>query len=228
MIARESLHDKVVRHLALKIVAGDLTTLPNEADLGKELSVSRSILRESIKVLAAKGLVHVGPTGTKVRPRREWNLFDPRLLEWISENGKDKHFFENLCELRLAFEPKAAELAAQRATADDIVEIRDAWQEMRSSSKDRLAYSQADLRFHEAVLKACHNELFIQVAGLTKIYLRMSFLITSSAYARFSASLLKHKRVLDAIVARDGAAASKHMEKVIGVATRQIKTVAGG
>jgi len=65
MIARESLHDKVVRHLALKIVAGDLTTLPNEADLGKELSVSRSILCESIKVLAAKGLVYVGPTGTK-------------------------------------------------------------------------------------------------------------------------------------------------------------------
>jgi len=97
---------------------------------------------------------------------------------------------------------------------------------MRSSSKDRLAYSQADLRFHEAVLKACHNDLFIQVAGLTKIYLRMSFLITSSAYARFFASLLKHKRVLDAIVARVGAAASKHMEKVIGVATRQIKTAA--
>lgn len=218
---------EVVRHLALKIVAGDLTTLPNEADLGKELSVSRSILCESIKVLAAKGLVYVGPTGTKVRPRREWNLFDPRLLQWISENSKDKHFVKTVANSTWRLSPRLRNLAAQRATADDIVEIRDAWQEMRSSSKDRLAYSQADLRFHEAVLKACHNELFIQVAGLTKIYLRMSFLITSSAYARVFASLLKHKRVLDAIVARVGAAASKHMEKVIGVATRQIKTAAG-
>jgi len=106
MIARESLLDKVVRHLALKIVAGDLTTLPNEADLGKELSVSRSILRESIKVLAAKGLVYVGPTGTKVRPRREWNLFDPRLLQWISENSKDKHFVKTFANSAWRLSPR--------------------------------------------------------------------------------------------------------------------------
>jgi len=225
MIARESLHDKVVRHLALKIVSGGLTTLPNEAVLGKELSVSRSILRESIKVLAAKGLVHVGPTGTKVRPRREWHLLDPRVLEWISENGQDQHVFENLCELRLAFEPKAAELAAQRATLDDIEEMRFAYDEMKSA-KDRQSYNQADLRFHEAVLKACHNELFIQVASFTRVYLRMSFSITSYAYSQYSASLLDHKRVLDAIVKRDAKAARKSMEAVIGVATRQIKTAA--
>src|ERR1035441_9199798 len=72
MIRKESLHDKVVRHLALQILKGDVTTLPNEADLGKDLRVSRSILRESIKVLAAKGLLEVGPkTGTRVRPRKD-------------------------------------------------------------------------------------------------------------------------------------------------------------
>jgi GntR family galactonate operon transcriptional repressor len=225
MIPRESLHDKVVRHLALKIVAGGLSTLPNEAVLGKELNVSRSILRESIKVLAAKGLVNVGPTGTKVRPRREWNLLDPRVLEWISENGNDHCIFENLCELRLAFEPKAAELAAQRATLDDLEEIQFAYNEMKLA-KDRETYNHADLRFHEGVLKACHNELFIQVASFTRIYLRMSFSLTSHAYSKFSLSLQDHKRVLDAIVKRDPKGARKSMEAVIGVATRQIKTAA--
>lgn len=226
MIARESLHDKVVRHLALKIVEGGLTTLPNETDLGKELNVSRSILRESIKVLAAKGLVQVGPTGTRVRPRRDWNLLDPRLLEWISEFGTDKHFFENLCELRLAFEPKAAELAALRATSEDIQEIEAAWEDMRLSSKDREAYNAADLRFHEAILKACHNELFLQVAAVTRIFLRVSFSITSVARRHFAASLPNHKLIMDAIANGDGAAAKKHMEDVIGIATRQIKSVA--
>ena len=117
MIRKESLHDKVVRHLALRILKGGLTTLPNEADLGRELRVSRSILRESIKVLAAKGLLEVGPkTGTRVRPRKDWNLLDPQLLEWISEIGIEEHFFENLSELRSILEPKVAELAALRAT----------------------------------------------------------------------------------------------------------------
>src|ERR1700729_4017895 len=106
MIRRESLHDKVVRHLALQILKGSLTSLPNEADLGKELRISRSILRESIKVLAAKGLLEVVPkTGTRVRPRKNWNLLDPQLLEWISEIGFDEHFFDNICELRRIFEP---------------------------------------------------------------------------------------------------------------------------
>ena len=227
MITRESLHDKVVRHLARKIVAGGLSTLPNEAELGKELNVSRSILRESVKVLASKGLVQVGPTGTRVRPRRDWNLLDPLFLEWISENGHDKNFFENLCELRLAFEPKAAELAALRRTGDDLAELETAWDGMRRARQDREAYNLADLRFHEGIFRAAHNELFTHVAGLTKIYLRMSFSITSAGHRDPSASLPNHKQVLDAIVERDAPAARKRMEDLIGVATRQIRRTVG-
>jgi DNA-binding FadR family transcriptional regulator len=220
-IVRESLHDKVVRHLALRIIAGDFTTLPNEADLGKELEVSRSILRESIKVLAAKGLVEVGPTGTRVRPREDWNLLDPRLLEWISEHGHDEDFFGNLCELRIAFEPKVAELAAQRATPADIERIQAAWEEMVSST-DRETYNAADLRFHQAVLTACHNELLLQVGSFTRIFLRMSFTFTSGTPEHFSTSLPLHEKVLLAIRKRDADAARRHMEQVIGTATTQI------
>src|SRR5579872_4467967 len=142
MIRRESLHDKVVRHLALRIVRGNLASLPNEADLGKELSVSRSILRESIKVLAAKGMLDVGPkVGTRVRPRKDWNLLDPQLLEWTSEGGLDEHFFDNICELRRIFEPTAAELAALRATSEDVDQIRSAWEEMRRNSQNWKGYN---------------------------------------------------------------------------------------
>jgi GntR family galactonate operon transcriptional repressor len=221
-IVRESLHDKVVRHLALKIIAGGFTTLPNEADLGKELNVSRSILRESIKVLAAKGLIEVGPTGTRARPRENWNLLDPRLLEWISEHGNNEYFFGNLCELRMAFEPKVAELAAQRATSDDIESIQAAWEEMRLASNDREAYNAADLRFHQAILAACRNELFSQVGGFTRIFLRMSFTLTSTTREHFASSLPLHKKVLLAIRKGDACAAKRRMEEVIETATAQI------
>jgi DNA-binding FadR family transcriptional regulator len=224
MIRRESLHDKVVRHLALQILKGGVTTLPNEADLGKELRVSRSILRESIKVLAAKGLLEVGPkTGTRVRPRKEWNLLDPQLLEWISENGIEEHFFENLSELRSILEPKAAELAALRATESDIQEMQSAFDGMRQSNNDREAYNAADLRLHQAILAASHNELLYQVGGLTQVLLRMSFALTSASWGPFTASLPPHKDVLDAIIGHNPAAARSHMEGIIALATAQIR-----
>jgi DNA-binding FadR family transcriptional regulator len=220
-IARESLHNKVVRHLALRIIAGNFSTLPNEADLGKELHVSRSILRESIKVLAAKGLIDVGPTGTHVRPRENWNLLDPTLLGWISEHGNDDDFFGNLCEFRIAFEPKVAELAARRSTADDLARIQTALEEMLAST-DRATYNAADLRFHEAILMACHNELLFQVGSFTRIFLRMSFTFTSGTRGDFSASLPLHKKVFLAICDRDANAAKRHMEEIIETATSQI------
>src|ERR1022692_4796548 len=117
MIRREVLHDKVVRHLALRILREKLASLPNEIDLSKELRISRPILRECIKVLVAKGLLETGPKiGTRVRARKHWNLLDPQLLEWQWENGIDQHFFDQLCEFREIFEPQAAKFAALRAT----------------------------------------------------------------------------------------------------------------
>ena len=183
MIPRESLHTQVVRHIALRILAGELSALPSEADLGKELKVSRSILRESVKALAAKGLVEVGQTGTRVRPRTDWNLLDSQLLKWQSESEVGEHFFNNLCELRRILEPKVAELAALRATKEDIEEIRSAWEDLRLSISnrnilvDREVFVAAYLRFHYAILQASHNELFYQVGGVTRVMLLRSFSI---------------------------------------------------
>jgi DNA-binding FadR family transcriptional regulator len=225
MIRRESLHDKVVRHLALKILKGEVTTLPNEAELGKELRVSRSILRESIKVLVAKGLLEVGPkTGTRVRPRKDWNLLDPQLLEWASVTGFDEHFFDNICELRRVLEPTVAELAAVRATPDDIEQLRSAWEEMRRNSHNWEGYNAADLRFHDAIQEAAHNELLTQIGKLTQVLLRMSFAITSTIDEPFASSLPLHKDVFDAISSGNPSAARKYTEKVIAVSATAIRS----
>src|SRR5215469_13832474 len=120
-IQRERLHDKVTRELALGILRGAIgqgeSTLSTEGDLCRHFSVSRTILRESVKVLAAKGMIELRPkTGIRVRPRDEWNLVDPDLLSWLCEAGVDEDFVRDLCEVRLIVEPAAAELAAERAT----------------------------------------------------------------------------------------------------------------
>src|SRR5436305_6683836 len=127
-IPRERLHDKVTREIALGIVRGSIgqgeSALSTEGDLCRHFSVSRTILREAVKVLAAKGLIEVRPrTGIRVRPRNEWNLVDPDLLGWLCEAGVDDRFIRDLCEIRAIVEPAAAELAASRSSKEENAEV---------------------------------------------------------------------------------------------------------
>src|SRR5438128_7743542 len=115
-----SLHDRVVHAIGRKILGGELppgALLPAEPELG----ASRTVLREAIKVLAAKGLVEARPKiGTRVRPRDAWNLLDPDVLSWQREGTAPVAFLRKLTEVRRIVEPAAAELAGERATARDV------------------------------------------------------------------------------------------------------------
>src|SRR5438552_11339702 len=126
-IPRERLHHKITREIALGIMRGRIGSreaLSTEGDLCRHFSVSRTILREAVKVLAAKGLIELRPkTGIRVRPRNEWNLVDPDLLGWLCEAGVDELFVRDLCEVRAIVEPAAAELAASRASDEELDEL---------------------------------------------------------------------------------------------------------
>src|SRR6516162_9653538 len=129
MIRRERLYDQLTRQIALGIMRGSIgkggSALSTEGDLYRHFRVSRTILREAVKVLAAKGLIEVRPkTGIRARPRNEWNLVDPDLLGWLCEAGVDDLLVRDLCEVRAIVEPAAAELAAARASAEEIEELQ--------------------------------------------------------------------------------------------------------
>jgi GntR family galactonate operon transcriptional repressor len=223
MIRKESLHQQVVQHLALRIIDGEYSLLPNEADLCQQLKISRPILREAIKVLSAKGLLTVGPkTGTRVRPRRDWNLLDPQLLKLQAENGMGERFFHNVCEIRSCIEPKAAELAALRANEEDIVELQAAWQQMCANAQEVEAFIAADLWFHSAIMEASHNELLYQIGRVISAALRTSRAMSAKAPRAISSSLPIHRKVFEAIKCRDSTAARQAMEKLIKLATTQI------
>src|SRR5262249_3999556 len=161
-IQRERLHDKVTRELALGIVRGVIgkgeSALSTEGDLCRHLNVSRTILREAVKVLAAKGLIEVRPrTGIRVRPRNEWNLVDPDLLAWLCEAGVDDLFIRDLCEVRAIVEPAAAELAASRASDREIEDLLHWYRLIEANTQNEAARLEADRSFHAAIFNACHN-----------------------------------------------------------------------
>jgi DNA-binding FadR family transcriptional regulator len=108
---RRGLHGEVVHTIGVRIVGGDLRPgdpLPPEDELISDLAVSRTVLREAVRVLAAKGLVEARPkTGTRVRAREDWNILDPDVLSWRIEATNDSGLYDEATEMRLGIEPLA-------------------------------------------------------------------------------------------------------------------------
>src|SRR5690606_28804370 len=227
-----SLHGQVANEIGARILRGDFGpsgVLPNEADLSAELNVSRTALREAIKVLAAKGLLESRPkTGTRVRPRESWNMLDPDVLAWQFAAGDVERFARDLFEVREIIEPPAAAMAALRATPPDVEAISAAYDGMAAAGHDLDRSIEPDLRFHLSILAASGNELLVPMGALIETALASSMKISGSYPGAQFHSLPRHKAVLDAI--RHGApeAASAAMRVLLSEAIDNIRRVIGG
>lgn len=170
----------VVDILGLRMAAGEYQegeVLPVEQDLADSLEVGRNALREAVKVLSGKGLISTAPrSGTKVRPRGEWNMLDPDVLRWHADPDiATEKFMLDLIEMRGIIEPKAAELAAVRATKEEVAAILSAYDTMAGSGEDRQARLEADILFHSAILRASHNEVLNHFKYAIAAYLKAHF-----------------------------------------------------
>ena len=224
----KSFHAAVVDRLASIIIGGDNSAaaqLPTEPELCVSRGVSRTILREAIKTLSAKGLVVTGPRiGTRAQPPSNWNLLDPDVIRWRLAAGVDNTFVRDILELRLAIEPKAAALAAKRATEADILALRAASAAMHEAvSKQNGRYLEADLAFHETILSATHNQFFAALTPAVDALLRVSFRYSVKSRESARSSLPFHDAVVDAIAARDPDAAEKAIRFLIGSAREDVE-----
>jgi DNA-binding FadR family transcriptional regulator len=224
---RRGLHGEVVHTIGLRILRGELKPgdpLPAEEELSVDHSVSRTVLREAIRVLAAKGLVHARPkTGTRVQPRSEWNIVDPDVLAWRVEAGPDGALYEEVTEVRLGIEPHAARLTAERATEEEIAGIREAYAAMEAGVKDQVTYLAADLLFHERILSACHNELLGHLGSVLRAVFRTTFEYTTSSPTSRRRALPLHRAILEGIDDGDGDAAEAAMRSLIGDTAADIR-----
>lgn len=215
-----SSHAQVAHALGMGIILGQYkegALLPGEADLIKQFGASRTVLREAIKTLAAKGMV-VSRTrvGTRVRTRTSWNMFDPDVLRWYLEGGVDRRFLRDLSEIRLAVEPAAASLAAVRRTEQDLHALDAAIAAMRETKAINAGYAEADLAFHLALADASGNVFMRSIGAVIEAALRVSFQLSSpSDEAGHERSWRAHADIVDAIRRGDAAAAAKATERVI-------------
>jgi DNA-binding FadR family transcriptional regulator len=201
-----------------RIVSGALASgevLPTEKELQTQYGVSRTVVREAIRHLVAKGLISVGPkVGTRVRERIEWNMLDPDVMGWHVTTALGRPFIDALYEMRLINEPAAARLASQRITPDQARRLGEALDGMRDNPRGSPALIAADLAFHRVILEATGNPMLVSLGAMIERSLSISFSLSWRQNPQ-DETVRQHGRVRDAIVAGDGEASELFMRRLI-------------
>lgn len=214
--------NSIREHLARMIIEGRLKRneiLPNELDLAKGFSVSRTLMRDILRSLEEKGLIerktHVG---TRIRGIHSWNLLDNEVLEWGSGIFSQQRLFVSLLELRLIIEPQAAALAAMRANHDELQNIHTAFDDMLQLGPDGDAEridQEGDMAFHEAIIKASGNLFVSQFGSVIRAALYHTINLSVRALNNHATSIDNHRRLLNAIEGRNSQKAYSAMVCVL-------------
>lgn len=223
------LHGKVVQDVGLRIVRGELAPgdTINLEEMGAQFDVSRTVIRESLKVLASKGLVDARPKrGTYVRERETWHLLDPDVLQWQFDAHNDMAMMDKLAEVREIVEPASAALAAKRRTDEDLADLRVALADIESAEAEADSLVDADLRFHRALLRASHNELVEQLAMVIETGLHARDQYVHGHRVSIKDGLRAHTAVFKAVEAARPEAARKAMLVLLDEAARDVKLLA--
>ena len=202
---------------------GDL--IEDEQTLAERHNVSRSVLRDGVKILVGKGLLEVRRgIGTRVRDRANWALLDNDVLAWHQSAPPRREFLNQLTELRSVIEPKAARWAAERATQSDIDEILVAQTQMECEEGSVKEFVIADALFHRSILRAANNEFLEAMEGVIYSALLSSIQLTTRDQSHNAKTIASHRLVYQAIADRDPDRAEAAMIDLLNVAKTRIKT----
>lgn len=166
-----ALNGRVLEAVGRAIASGSLrpgSRLTLEG-IQQEYGVSRTVARDTMKVLESMNLVYSRRrVGIVVQERALWNVFDPKLVRWRLASGKREIQYGSLTELRIAVEPIAAAGAARRASAAERARLVELASDLRrlGEAGELEAFLAADIEFHCLLLHSCGNEMFMALEGM--------------------------------------------------------------
>lgn len=206
-LGNRGLPAQIAAEIGRRITLGELKAgafLPKETEMLTNLKVSRTTLREALKILSTKGFIEAKPRlGTRIRSPEFWNTLDPVVLSWHSDADDQGAVIEELFDLRLSIEPLAARLASRRGTTDDHQNIRKAYQHMTQSHASTEEAIEADIDFHLQIFQAAHNRFLLPVSSVIRAALTISIPKTIKTSGGLLTSLKMHEAIVDAIEQRD-------------------------
>ncbi|MDX1416511.1 MAG: FadR/GntR family transcriptional regulator [Candidatus Promineifilaceae bacterium] len=232
MVVHYNLREQVLNAIGGRIISGELSpgdVLPKEDTLSEQYGVSRTVIREAVKGLAARGLVESRPkVGTIIRPRDDWQMLDPSVLEWVASSSPENEFMLSLAEVRLAIEPGMAGIAARNASEEDIGKITTAYEQLEAAVDDDEAWAKADLAFHASIVDACDNQFLTYIVRAIRKPLYSRRLINASLASMLDPEdvvepyesvrdevLSRHRAVVEAIRQKDEEAAELATDRLL-------------
>jgi DNA-binding FadR family transcriptional regulator len=225
------LHARVLAELGPAIASGDHPpgTVLRIDELERRYGVSRTVVREAVRVLEAMHLVETRRrVGITVRPTEAWNVFDPAVIRWRLAGADRPRQLRSLTMLRTAVEPVAAGLAAVAATPEQCRDLTLLAAEMAAAGRasDLRAYLVHDIAFHRVILRASGNEMFARLGDVVAEVLTGR----TEHHVMFSTpdpeAVTLHVRVAEAVRARDVEAAERLMREICVGALRELDILA--
>lgn len=214
-LAERGQHARVLDALGHEIVEGRPPVggvLPLD-EIGTRFGVSRSVLREAVRVLQSLGMVEPRQrVGTLVQPRSRWDLLHPQLVEWRGRSREHASQRRELLELRLGLEPVAARLTATAGDPLRAALVHQAATAMLEAcaSGDGHRYLEADIAFHTGLLGGSGNAIIAHFATTVEAVLRTRTAAQQGALTAASQeAALRHLTLAEALVAADPEAASR-------------------
>ena len=185
--------------------AGD--KLPNELELSNELNVSRTTLREAIRILVALDILEIQRgKGTYVTEKAFQQPQDLEQLSVVKVNAKD------LYEMRLIFEPEAAYFAALRGTDAEIKRILDYGKQIEakiSKGKDR---TQEEHAFHKAIAQATHNEFMNKLMPILYQAISKGVVLSTQSDKAVNDTICDHRMIMEFLEQRNAEGAKNAMK----------------
>ncbi len=221
-----NLSQRMVQELGRTIICGEFIddSLPTEAELCDKFGVSRSAVREAVKMLSAKGLITSKPRqGIRIQPEDQWNIFDPDLLRWVLESKPSLHVLKEFLQVRIAIEPEAAALAARYADQSKLDAIEKALEGMRKAEGNSQEDLEADIAFHVSILYASNNRFYIRLRDFISTALRVSISHTNPIKGNHEGVVEDHSKVFNAIKNRNPERARQAMLALIDEALNFIE-----
>lgn len=222
----EALGDQIIGGV---LAEGDV--LPTEPALCEEFGFSRTVVRESLKLLEGRGLVRVEQgRGTTVQPRSSWDLLDPDVLQMALAYDDDMSLLDNLMRVRRVLEREMASAAAGRLSDDEIMQLGSLIDSMEAVYDDYAQFRILDNAFHEIVMRASGNEVGLTIVRVIHRHggATPPLATTPASKAALKRTAAEHRAILDALAAGDGALAgelvSAHIEARWAERKRRRKT----
>jgi GntR family transcriptional regulator, galactonate operon transcriptional repressor len=229
---RPRIHDELLDAIAASIVSGAYPAglpLPRESELCKMHGVSRTAVREALKVLESKNLVLCRPrVGTIVFDREAWNILDARVIAWLGPTLKGTDLLAAIFEVRHTIEPAAAAAASQRASLEDIAKLEKAWRKMAGAGNDAALFFEGDLAFHEALLAASGNKIFVRLGAVIESAVNFVLRTSSQSVEDLADSVEQHGKLVEALRMRDKVGAEAAAHQIIKQGEGDIATALAG